>query len=349
MQVAIIGLGRMGKNIVFHLLDGGVSVIAYNRSRDDVDEVVEKGAIGVYHLSEVPQKFTEKSFDFIHSEHGQTAQDKPVVVILYIPAGAPVDEVLFGAKASLSLNESDSTREKVQSGLVDLLPAGSVIIDGGNSFYKDSQKRYGELKNKGFRFLDMGTSGGLEGARNGACLMVGGDEDVYKQVEPILAKIAVKDGYGYFGPSGAGHFVKMIHNGIEYAVVQAFAEGFEILHKGPFILDLAKVAHVYSHGSIIRGLIVELLAKALKKDPTLASLEGQIGGGETGVWTYQVAKELHVAVPAIKAALLARKNSQTNPSFGNKVISALRREWGEHGEGMLHPLLEALEIADLLM
>lgn len=343
MHIAIIGLGKIGKNICLHLLEQGVSVVAYNRSRDDVDEVVARGAKGAFSLTELSQQlkhghsyptpageeFSEanRSLDFARDDNA------PLVVILFLPAGPVVDEVLFGARANMSANESHPIREKVQAGLIDLLPTGSIIIDGGNSFYKDSHRRYALLQTKGFHYLDMGTSGGLDGARHGASLMVGGDENVYTQVKPILQKIAVKDGLGYVGPSGAGHFVKMVHNGIEYAIVQAWGEGFEMLHKSEFNLNLPEVARVYKNGSIIRSFIADLLERALKKDPHLDQYEGRVGGGQTGSWAQVEALNLGVKTPALEAALEARKASLKDPTFTGKVISALRREWGGHGEG----------------
>ena len=273
MQVAIVGLGRMGKNIVYHLLEQGVSVVAYNRSRDDVEEVAKRGAIPAYQLNDIQQKW----------QLNNSGQNNPIVVILFVPSGHPVDEVLWGARSGGAQHEKDQIRVMAQKGLAEILPRGSIIIDGGNSFYKDSIRRYELLKKHGIEFLDMGTSGGLEGARKGACLIVGGDEAIFTRVEPILTKIAVKDGYAYFGPIGAGHFVKMVHNGIEYALVQSFGEGFEILKRGPYKLNLTHVADIYSRGSVIRGWIIELLARALKNDPELSKFQGKIAGGETGV------------------------------------------------------------------
>lgn len=317
MQTVIIGLGKMGKNIALHLLEQKVRVVAYNRSRASVDEMVTAGAVGAYSLSEIPGRFSERS----------------ILVILYLLSGSPVEEVLFGTRGRSGSLEIDQPRELIQKGLADILPKGSIIIDGGNSFYKDSQRRFEILKNRGLNFLDMGTSGGLEGARNGACLMVGGDKLIYDQVKPLLEKIAVPGGVDYFGPTGAGHFVKMVHNGIEYALVQAFGEGFAVLEKSEFKLDLAKVAEIYSRGSVIRGWIVELLARALKKDPQLESFTGNVGRGETGTWTVETAKKMGVEIPGIEVALNERQKSLTSPSFSSKVISALRREWGGHGEG----------------
>jgi 6-phosphogluconate dehydrogenase len=205
-----------------------------------------------------------------------------------------------------------------------------IIIDGGNSYYKDSVQRYEKLKKKGIDFLDIGTSGGLEGARNGACIMVGGDEKVFHIVKSMLEKISEPGGVAYFGPSGAGHFVKMIHNGIEYGMLQAIGEGFEILEKGPYKLDLHQIAFNYTRGSVVRGWLMDLLEKALKSDPKLERLEGVVGGGSTGEWTLKTAYELGVDVPVIAKSLLARRKSQEKQNFAGKVVSALRFQFGGH-------------------
>lgn len=324
MQNVVVGLGRMGKNITLHLLEQGVGVVAYNRSRDDVDEMVKHGAIGAYRLSEIPAKFTEK-----------------IVVLVFVPSGSPVDEVLFGVRGKPSQLERDQPREQVGKGLADLLPKGSIIIDGGNSFYKDSQRRYRLLKKKGIHFLDMGTSGGLEGARNGACLMVGGDEEVYVRVEPLLSKIATKDGIGYFGPSGVGHFIKMVHNAIEYGMMGAIAEGFELVHSlqiavssnndktKEFQIDLAKLAKVWAHGSIVSGLLMDKAATAFTKDPALATIKGEVPRGETE-GEIEWLETTGVPHPVIQAARQERVETRKKPSFIGQVIAALRREFGGH-------------------
>ncbi len=315
MQVAIVGLGRMGKNIALHLLEQGVSVVAYNRTKDDVDEVVKAGAIGAYSLEEIPQKFTEQ----------------PIVAILYIPSGGPTEEVLFGVLENKGV---------VRKGLTDILPQGSIIIDGGNSFFKDSQRRGKIIAEKGLHFLDMGTSGGLEGARNGGCLMVGGNKLIYEQVEPLLAKIATKDGYGYFGPAGAGHFVKMIHNAVEYGMMGSIAEGLGIISNfqypisnekdnNNFKFDLAKVAKVWAHGSIVSGLLMDKMAAALEKNPTLEGISGEVPRGETESEMEWVGKT-GIPNPVIQQARLERVESRTKPSLIGKLIAALRREFGGH-------------------
>ena len=320
MSVVIIGLGRMGKNITLHLLEQGVNVVAYNRSRDDVDEVVKFGAVGAYTLGEITQKILEN----------------PIITILFVPSGNPVDEVLFGVRGRNDSLEKDNPRTIVQKGLVDILPVGSIIIDGGNSFYKDSQRRYQQVKVKGIHFLDMGTSGGLEGARNGACLMVGGDKEVFEQVRPVLEKIAMPEGVDYFGPSGAGHFVKMVHNAVEYGMMGAIAEGFNLVrswqftvNSSKFEVDLAKLAKVWAHGSIVSGLLMDKTASAFAKDPSLNSITGEVPRGETE-GEMEWLETLGLSMPVIASARKERVETRTKPSFTGKVIAALRKEFGGH-------------------
>ncbi len=228
-----------------------------------------------------------------------------------VPHGTPVDEMIE------KLLEAGVTK-------------GDIIIDGGNSFYKDSVRRYELLKEKGINYLDIGTSGGLEGARNGACMMVGGDAKIYKKVEPILKLAAMGNGVAYFGQAGAGHFVKMVHNGVEYGMLQAIGEGFELLEKGPYKLDLHKVAYNWIHGSVVRGWLMELLERALKADPDLSNIEGVVGGGSTGEWTVATAKELGVETPVIENSLEARIKSLEKPTFSGKVVATLRNQFGGH-------------------
>lgn len=309
MKLGFIGLGRMGKAMVLRLLEQDIDVVAFNRSPEKTRELTSKAATGnltaTYSISELVSKL-----------------DKPRIIWLMVPHGPPVDEMI---------------EKLLNSGV----KVGDLIIDGGNSFYKDSIRRYEFLKKEGIHYLDIGTSGGLEGARNGACMMVGGDEKVYKIVEPMLKLAATKDGVAYFGPAGAGHFVKMVHNGVEYGMLQAIGEGFEILEKGmpvpkPFAraalarLDLHKVAFNWTRGSVIRSWLMELLERALKSDPRLERIQGVVGGGETGGWTVKVANELKVETPVIEKSLEARKKSLAKPTFSGKVIAALRNQFGGH-------------------
>lgn len=237
----------------------------------------------------------------------------PRVIWLMIPNGKPIDEVL---------------EQLIAAGVT----SGDTIIDGGNTFYKDTVTRATMLKEKGIRYIDSGTSGGLDGAANGASLMLGGEESIVTELSWLWDAMAVKDGWAYFGPSGAGHFVKMVHNGIEYGEVEALGEGVEIISKSPYHIDLAKVAKTWSHGSIIRGYLVDLLARALEKDPTISGFTGRVGGGETGGWALAAAREFGVDASVLGQALAARQKSQNTPTTTSKVVSALRREYGGHKE-----------------
>lgn len=324
MKLGFIGLGRMGKVMVLHLLEKGVDVVVYNRTPQKVDELVqEKSKIKNQKFGElIPSYSIEELINNLKT---------PRIIWLMVEHGKPVDEMieqLVGDYSKVSI-EIHLRGELDRTPLVKLT-TGDIIIDGGNSFYKDSIRRYKMLKQKGIHFLDIGTSGGLEGARNGACLMVGGDKEIFDKVQPILSKLAVNGGLAYFGPAGAGHFVKMVHNGVEYGMLQAIGEGFEILEKGPYKLDLQKVAANWSHGSVVRGWLMELLERALKSDSRLDTIEGVIGGGSTGEWMIEAAKELNVKTPVIEDSLTARKKSSTKPTFSGKVIAALRREFGGH-------------------
>ena len=295
MKVGIIGLGRMGHALALNMLDHKISVVAHNRSPDKVDALVKGGASGAYSVKELVSKL-----------------DAPRVVLLMVPAGKPVDEMV--------------------DQLSRLLEKDDTIIDGGNSFYKDGQRRYAALKKKGIHYLDQGTSGGISGARNGACLMIGGDKAIFERYEKLFKAVATKDGYGYMGSSGAGHFVKMVHNGIEYCVLEAFGEGFETLSKENFDLDYEKISKVWSNGSVIRSWISELAQEAFAKDPQLTTWSGKIGGGETGSWSLQVAQELGVDFKLLAYSLQKRKESMKKPSFGTKVVAALRNGFGGHRE-----------------
>jgi 6-phosphogluconate dehydrogenase len=231
-----------------------------------------------------------------------------IIFLMVVPQA--VDEVI----AQLSLSEGD------------------ILIDGANSFYKDSLRRAEELKTKGILFIDCGTSGGIEGARNGSCLMLGGDEQTVMKLTWLWDALAVKDGWAYIGPSGAGHFVKMVHNGIEYGEVQALGEGIEIIAKSPYHVDLAKTVALWNHGSIIRGYLVELLSRILEKDPELTGVIGKIGDLGTGGWALAAAREFGVEAPVLEQSLAARQKSQTVHTISSKVVSALRKEYGGHEE-----------------
>ena len=296
--VGFVGLGHMGKNMVIHLVEQGIDVAAYNRSKEKTEELAgsEPRVKAAYTIQELLQKLPQ-----------------PRIVWLMLPNGKPIDEVLG---------------QLMQNGL----QKGDIVIDGGNTYYKDTVRRSHKLAENGITLIDCGTSGGLEGARNGGSLMLGGDETVVQNLDWLWQALAVKDGYGYFGPSGAGHYVKMIHNGIEYGIDESLGEGFELLNRGPYVLDLKKAASVFAHGSVIRGWLIELLKNALESDPKLDGFIGTIGGGETGTWAAEAAHEHGVSAPAIVDALAERKKSQTRPTFKGKVVSALRAGYGGHKE-----------------
>jgi 6-phosphogluconate dehydrogenase len=292
----LIGLGAMGRNLVRNLLAQGQRVVVYNRTHERVDEMVREGAVGAQSPAELA---------------GLLA--RPRIVWLMVAAGPPVDDVLFGS-----------------GGLVEWLEPGDVIVDGGNSHYRDSMRRARQLQERRIHFLDCGTSGGLEGARNGLCLMVGGEREAYELAEPLLHLLATEGGYAHVGPSGAGHFVKMAHNGIEYGLLEALGEGFELLQAAPFPLDLAQVADLWQHGSVIRSWLIELAAGAFAADPHLAGITGQVGGGATGRWAVEEGWEAGVPMAAIAAALAMRLRSRQADSLAGKVVAALRHEFGGH-------------------
>jgi 6-phosphogluconate dehydrogenase len=234
----------------------------------------------------------------------------PRVVWVMVPAGKPVDLVIDGLE--LHLEEGD------------------ILIDGGNSHYRDSTQRAERLLEEGILYLDVGTSGGLEGAEKGASLTIGGSEGAYEQVIPLLETIARGGGYLHCGLSGVGHYVKMVHNGIEYAMLQALGEGFEMLESGPYELDLEAVARVWNTGTVIRSWMLELVGRAFGADPRLDALTGEIGGGETGRWMVEAAMEQGVPTPAIALSLMMRYRSRQEDTFAGKVVAAIRREFGGH-------------------
>jgi len=294
MKIGYIGLGKMGFNIVLNLHDKKVDVIAYNRSPEPVKEIKKYGIEVAYSIKELVKKLPQQK-----------------VIWMMVTAGKPVD---------LVINE-----------LLPYLKEDDIIIDGGNSFYKDSIRRYNQLKYKKINFVDIGTSGGLKGARHGACLTIGGDKNIFGKIETICKAISAKNGYAYVGSAGAGHFVKMVHNGIEYALLQAYGDGFDLLANGPYKdLDLMKIAEAWNNGSVIRSWLVELAIESFNKDPKLIKIEGIIGGGETGKWAIKTAKEFNVDFESVKLAYKSRMKSRKKPNFSGKVVAALRNEFGGH-------------------
>ncbi|RIK43960.1 MAG: decarboxylating 6-phosphogluconate dehydrogenase [Chloroflexi bacterium] len=293
MEIAIIGLGRMGANMTRRLLRGGHTVVVNNRSRGPIDELAAEGAIPAYSVAEVVEK--------LHA---------PRVVWLMVPAGQPVDD---------HIDE-----------LLTLLSPGDVIVDGGNSRYTDTIARSERVGAAGIGYVDSGTSGGIWGLENGYCLMVGGPRDAVALVEPAMHTLAAPEGYLHVGPSGAGHYVKMIHNGIEYAMLQAYAEGFEILEKSRYDLDLHAISHLWNHGSVVRSWLLELAERAFADDPHLDSIRGYVQDSGEGRWTVFESIDLDVAAPTIYLSLAARFVSRQEDVFANKVIAALRNQFGGH-------------------
>lgn len=295
-EVGFVGLGNMGQNMVKNLLSKKYKVIANNRSPEPVKEIAKKGAVPAFELEELPKRMSSK----------------PRVIIIMITAGKPVDSVI--------------------DKLAPLLSKGDIVIDGGNSHYKDSIRRHKKLGNRGINFLDMGTSGGLTGARNGASLMIGGKKEVFKKIEPLFKDLAVKNGYGWLGSSGAGHFVKAIHNGIEYSLLESYAEGFETLKRSKYKLDFETISRIWSNGSVIRSWITELSQDIFKKNSNLSKFKGKIGGGETGGWALKIAKKLKADAKNLQHAIAKRKQSKKKQTFGTKFVSAIRYEFGGHEE-----------------
>jgi 6-phosphogluconate dehydrogenase len=294
MRLAMIGLGRMGGNMSERLIKGGHEVVVFDRTPETVKKYVSKGATGTSSLKEITTKLKA-----------------PRVVWIMVPAGKPVDDTI--------------------AALVPGLAKGDVIIDGGNSNYRETMGRARLLETEGIEFVDAGTSGGIWGLANGYCLMIGATPKAFQLCEPIFKTLAPKDGYAHVGPTGAGHYVKMVHNGIEYGALQAYAEGYEILHAAKhFKLDLHQIAAVWNRGSVVRSWLNELAEKALSKDAQLSQLKGYVEDSGEGRWTVQEAIDLDVPAPVITLSLLMRLRSRQTDSFSAKVIAALRNEFGGH-------------------
>lgn len=295
MKLGFIGLGKMGANMVENLLDHGHSVVVYDLSREAVERIAAKGASAALSLDDMADRIALPRRIFW----------------LMVPSGSPVDTTL--------------------DALLPLLQAGDIVIDGGNSNYKDTLRRNARLSERDVHFMDVGTSGGLEGARNGACMMIGGDPDVYKELVPLFRDLCVPDGYGYMGKSGAGHFAKMVHNGIEYGMMQAIGEGFDILENSGFAFDHREVAKVWANGSVIRGWLMDLVTDAFGRSGKLEYLSGEIADSGEGKWTIETALDQGVSIPVIANALFRRYRSRSHDNFSDKVVAALRHEFGGHG------------------
>ena len=293
MRIGMVGLGKMGGNMTLRLLRGGHEVVGYAHDEEAVQAVVGHGATGATSVADIVSKL-----------------DGPRCVWTMVPAGAPTASVV--------------------DELGEFLTDGDIIIDGGNSHYSDSVARAETLSEGGISFIDCGTSGGVWGLDEGYCLMIGASPDAFTIMEPIFRSLAPPDGYSHVGPPGSGHFVKMVHNGVEYALMQAYAEGFEILNSSGFGIDLPQVAEVWRHGSVVRSWLLDLAAGALKKDPGLENLTGWVEDSGEGRWTLQTAIDNAVPAPTIAMSLFARFDSRRENSFSNRLLAALRREFGGH-------------------
>lgn len=295
MQLAMIGLGKMGGNMTERLMRGGHDVVAYDRDPAVVARYAGMGAKGAKDLTDMVKQL-----------------GSPRIIWIMVPAGKPVDDTI--------------------DALLPQLSPGDILIDGGNSMFKDTIARAARLSEKSIHFIDAGTSGGIWGLENGYCLMCGGDAAAVRQCEPIFLALAQDKGYAHVGPPGAGHYVKMVHNGIEYAMLQGFAEGYEILGNNKKFpsLDLHQIAELWQHGSVVRSWLNELAVDAFAKDARLSKLKGYVSDSGEGRWTVAEAIEEDVPAPVITLSLLMRLRSRQEDSFGGKVIAALRNEFGGH-------------------
>jgi 6-phosphogluconate dehydrogenase len=293
MHIGIVGLGKMGYNLSLNLHKNMFNVLAYDISEETRKKIQAEQVITVNSLKEMVAGFPQRR-----------------IIWLMVPSGKIVDDTI--------------------DALIPLLSKGDIIIDGGNSNYKDSVRRYESLNEKQIDFLDCGTSGGVSGALNGVCTMIGGKKEVFDQCEPVFKAASVEGGYLYCGPAGSGHFTKMIHNGIEYGMMQSIAEGFELMSRSEYKFDNAAVAGMWNHGSVIRSWLMELAEKAFRKDANLDKIKGVMNSSGEGKWMLETALEKEVATPVIALSLLMRYRSQQQDTFGGKVVAALRNEFGGH-------------------
>jgi len=296
MELGMIGLGRMGANMARRLLDGGHRIVVYDPAKEAVAALAALGATGAASIPDLVNRLSS-----------------PRAVWLMVPSGEPAESTIQALAAAMS--------------------SGDIVIDGGNSNYKDSMRRASALAKKGIKFLDVGTSGGIWGLKEGYCLMIGGDQAAYHSMEPVFQTLAPspQQGYGYVGPSGSGHFVKMVHNGIEYGLMQSYAEGFELMQaKGEFELDLHQVAEIWRYGSVVRSWLLDLAAAALAADPTLAGIQAHVEDSGEGRWTVQESIDLGVPTPVITQSLQARFRSRQAQPFSARLLAALRQQFGGH-------------------
>jgi 6-phosphogluconate dehydrogenase len=293
MQLGFIGLGKMGGFMVERLLRDKHDIVGFDLSPDVIKKIADKGMTPSSSMA-----------DMVGKLKGRKA------VWVMVPAGKP-------------------TESTIQQ-LAGMMSKGDIIIDGGNTYYKDDIRRAEELKAKGIHYVDVGTSGGVWGLANGYCMMIGGEKDVVAYLDPIFKTLGPVDGYAYMGASGSGHMVKMVHNGIEYGMMQAYAEGFEIMKASPFNLDLAKIADLWMHASVVRSWLLELTAEGLKKNPTLDGIKGWVADSGEGRWTILEAIERDVPAPVITASLFERFHSRQPESFAAKMLAMMRNQFGGH-------------------
>ena len=294
MDLGFVGLGKMGMNMVKRLQKDQHRVVIYDRTSDLVHEAEKEGCIRSSSLSDMVSKLTT-----------------PRAVWVMVPSGQPTEETIAAVAALLEPND--------------------LIIDGGNSKFHDDVRRATELKQKGIHYLDVGTSGGIWGLKLGYCMMVGGEAPIVKRMTPILTTLAPEDGWEHVGAHGAGHYVKMVHNGIEYAMMQGYAEGFELMSKSDYKLNLGKIADLWMHGSVVRSWLLELTASALSENPTLSHFKGEVQDSGEGRWMVMDAIDKDVPVPTLTAALFTRFRSRQQESFAEKTLAAMRHAFGGHG------------------
>jgi 6-phosphogluconate dehydrogenase len=293
MELGFIGLGKMGMNMVTRLRRDQHRVVAYDRSNELIKQAESQGCVGSSSLADLVGKLSA-----------------PRAVWVMVPSGAPTEETI--------------------QAVADLLQSGDTIVDGGNTRFHDDVRRAAELKKKGLHYVDAGTSGGIWGLKVGYCLMVGGEDAAVKRLEPVFKTLAPENGWAHVGAVGAGHYVKMVHNGIEYSMMQGYAEGFELMSKSEYTLDLARIADLWMHGSVVRSWLLELAAGALKDDQKLEKLKGYVQDSGEGRWMIADAIEKDVPVPTLTTALFTRFRSRQEESFAEKMLAALRNAFGGH-------------------
>jgi len=295
VKIAMIGLGRMGMNMARRLIQGGQDVVAHNRSACKTEKIAREGAIAAFSLNEVAQKLSP-----------------PRLVWIMLPAGVVVDEHILQLK--------------------EILEPGDVVIDGGNTHFKEDIRRADILGEKGIHFMDVGVSGGIWGLEVGYCLMIGGSAEIYRYLEPVFRSLAPKEGYLLCGPTGAGHYVKMVHNAIEYGMMQAYGEGFQMLESSPYAetLDYQNVAHLWNQGSVVRSWLLELAEAAFSKDEKLSGIRGYVEDSGEGRWAAGYAVEKGIPAPVITLSLMNRFRSRDPNSFSDRLVAALRKEFGGH-------------------